>query len=62
MLKTKRYKHTVLKMSTTSTCRVCWKVEESIGHIMSACRPHMWSLYKETHNRVMYQVMLALVK
>ena len=57
-----RYKHTVLKMSTTSTCRVCREEEETIGHIVSACRSHMWSLYKERHDRVVYQLMLALAK
>ena len=39
---TNRYKHTVLKMSATSTCRVCRGGEETIGHILSSCRPHMW--------------------
>ena len=56
------YKHTVVKMSATSTCRVRREEAETIGHIVSACRSHMWSLYKERHDRVVYQLMLALAK
>ena len=59
---TNRYKHTVLKTSATSTCRVCREGEETIGHIMSSCRPHMWTLYKERHDRVVYRLMMALAK
>ena len=29
---------------------------------MSACRSHIWSLYQERHNRVVYLLMLALTK
>lgn len=54
------YKHTVLKTSTTSTCRLCREGEETIGHIMSSCGPHMWSHYKVRHDRVVYCLMLAL--
>ena len=59
---TNRYKHTVLRTSTTSLCRVCREGEETIGHIMSSCGPHKWSLYKERHDRVVYQLMMALAK
>ena len=56
------HKHTVLKTSATSTCRVCREGEETIGHILSSCRPHMWTLYKERHNRIVYHLMMALAK
>ena len=55
VIMTNRYKHTVLKQSTSSTCRVCREEEETIGHILSACGTHCWSLYKERHDRVVYQ-------
>ena len=29
---------------------------------MSSCRPHMWTLYKERHDRVVYRLMMALAK
>ena len=51
---TNRYKHTVLGTSASSTCRVCREELETIGHILSSCKPHMWSLYKERHDRVIY--------
>ena len=59
---TNRYKHTVLKTSATSTCRVCREGEETVGHILSSCGPHMWTLYKERHDRVVYRLMMALAK
>ena len=57
---TNRYKHTVLKKSTTSTCRVCQEEDETISQIMSSYKSHLWSLYKERHDRVVYQLMAAL--
>ena len=57
-----RYKHTVLGMGVSPTCRVCWEGDETIGHIMSSCKPHMWSLYKERHDRVIYQLLKAFAK
>ena len=56
------YKHTVLKVSSTSTCRVYRESDETVGHILSSCAPHAWSFYKERHDRVVYQLMLALAK
>ena len=46
VLLTNRYKHTVLKQSATSTCRVCREGDETIGHILSSCRSHTWTLIK----------------
>ena len=40
VLHTNRYKHTVLQMSATSTYRVCREEDETIGHIVLACKPH----------------------
>ena len=54
------YKHTVLRTSTTSLCRVCLEEEETVGHIMSSCGPHKLTHYKVRHDRVVYQLMLAL--
>ena len=59
---TNRYKHTVLGMAVSPTCRVCREEAETIGHIMSSCKPHMWSLYKERHDRVIYQLLKAFAK
>ena len=59
---TNRYKHTVLGMDVSPTCRVCREKLETIGHVMSSCKPHMWSLYKERHDRVIYQLLKAFAK
>ena len=42
------YKHDVLKTSATAQCRACREGEESIGHIVSACKSHILALYKES--------------
>ena len=62
VLLTNRYKHTVLKQGTSSTCRVCREGDETIGHILSSCRSHLWYLIKQRHDRVVYRLMLALCK
>ena len=62
VIMTNRYKHIALKVSATSTCRMCQESDETVGHILSSCAPHVWSLYKERHDWVMYQLMLALAK
>ena len=59
---TNRYKHTVLGMDVSPTCRVCREETETIGHVMSSCKPHMWFLYKERHDRVIYQLLKAFAK
>ena len=59
---TNRYKHTVLGMGVSPTCRVCREEDDTIGHIMSSCKSHMWSLYKERHDRVIYQLLKAFAK
>ena len=59
---TNRYKHTVLGMDVSPTYRVSREEAEIIGHIMSSCKPHMWSLYKERHDKVIYQLVKAFAK
>ena len=57
-----QYKHTVLGMGISPTCRVCQEEDETISHIMYSCKPHMWSLYKERHDRVIYQLLKAFAR
>ena len=39
---------------------MCQEEDETIGHIMSSCKSHLWSLYKDRHDRVVYQLLAAL--
>ena len=41
-------------------CRVCKGSSETIGHILSSCAPLQWTLYKERHNKVLYQIVRML--
>ena len=50
VLLTNRYKHTVLKQGASCICRVCREGDETIGHILSSCRSHLWSLIKQRHD------------
>ena len=40
VIMTNRYKHTAIKVSATSTCRMCKEGNETVGHILSSCAPH----------------------
>ena len=41
-------------------CRVCKGASETIGHILSSCAPLQWTLYKERHDKVLYQIVRML--
>ena len=56
------YIHDVFKTSAIAQCRACREGEEFISHIISVCKPHMWSLNKKRHHRVVYQVIIAFAK
>lgn len=54
---TRAYLAQVLKMPVSVLCRRCHKMPETIGHILSRCEQHFWSLYKERHDRVLAVVL-----
>ena len=63
--RTRKCLHEVTGQTTLSkTCRACGSVSESLGHILSSCSAHYFSLYKHRHDRVLYvlvrQVIVAL--
>ena len=33
---------------------------DTLGHILSSCKDHLWSLFKEHHDRVLYQLVCAV--
>ena len=61
---TKAYHKGVLKDKDLADdlCRNCKERPETVGHLLSACGELHWSLHKERHDRVVYQLMLAVVK
>ena len=62
VIHTRAYRKRVLKESdcASESCRLCGSAPETLGHIFSSCPQHAWSLYKERHDRILYQVILAL--
>ena len=41
-------------------CRMCDKDEETVGHILSSCESYKWGIYKERHDRMLFQVVKAV--
>ena len=58
---TRAYRRRVLKERISPQCRACGGREETLGHIMSACPAHQWNLYKERHDRVLFQLAKAVL-
>ena len=50
----------LLKEPISLACRVCHSSPETIGHILSSCEPLKWTLYKQRHDRILYQLVLSL--
>ena len=48
-------------MDTSPQCRLCGS-QETVGHILSSCKTYQWMLYKERHDRVLYQLVKAVTK
>ena len=62
---TRKYLHEVAGQRELSfSCRACDEGLESLGHILSKCQAHQFTLHKSRHDRVLYvlvrQVMEAL--
>ena len=57
---TKVYRKRILKVKTGSSCRVCCKADETIGHLLSSCKVLNFTLHKRRHDRVVLQLLLAV--
>ena len=57
---TRAYCSRILKKPGPTKCRACGKGQETLGHILSACPVHMWTLYKERHDRVLFLLVKAI--
>jgi len=62
VLWTKKYPAEVVRNGTEPSCRVCHNGDEVIGHILTSCEANTWSLTKERHDQVVYQMVLALAR
>ena len=52
VLKTRYYQKHILKQDVSSTCRLCHRSEEHIGHIIAGCQMLAPTEYTERHNKV----------
>lgn len=62
VLHTAAYQTRVLKTMSDETCRACGTHAEMIGHILTCCELYKWSLIKDRHDRVLYQLTRCTVK
>ena len=58
---TATYRCRVLGEFISQKCRWCSGGPETIGHILASCEAHAWGLYKRRHDRVLYQLVRAIV-
>ncbi len=56
------YRRKIQKKPVELTCRMCGEEEESLGHILSSCQEFLWSLYKQRHDRVLYQLVRGVAE
>ena len=59
---TRRYMKEVMHITVDNTRPSCRKGVVTIGHVLSSCECHRWTLLKERHDRVVYQLMMGLAK
>ena len=59
---TRAFRRRNAKESISEICRVCKEAPETVGHLLSACKPMNFTVHKERHDRVLYQVVRALSK
>ena len=63
VIHTRAFRHSVLKIPNLSPkCRLCGRADETLGHVLLSCDTLKWTLYKERHDKVLYQVVLALAR
>ena len=57
---TRAFRSRVMGKAVSPVCRVCRRAPETIGHILSCCPPLQWTMDKERHDKVLYQVVRTL--
>ncbi len=51
---------TMLGHDTSPICPKCRIGVETVGHILSGCSVYNWSVYKDRHDKVLYQIVRAV--
>ena len=59
---TAAYRSRVQNSGEDQTCRVCREHPETLGHILSRCPGHAWTLHKERHDRVLFVLVRAITE
>ena len=57
---THAFQSRVMGKTVSLSCRACNGAAETVGYILSSCALLHWMLYKERHNRVLYQMVCML--
>ena len=57
---TRTFRSRVMGKAISPVCRVCKGRPETIGHILSSCAPLQWTMYKERHDKVLFQIVRML--
>ena len=47
---TRGYRKRVLEQPVSEICQKCHSGPETVGHILSSCKPHQYTLYKDRHD------------
>ena len=60
VLHTAAYQAKVMKKTRDPKCRACGQEDETVAHILAACPKYKWGLRKQRHDRVLYQLVMAV--
>ena len=62
VIHTMAYKAKILRQPVNPVCRACGEGEETIAHILAWCPAYRWGLRKQRHDRVLFQLVVAVAK
>ncbi len=57
VIHTAAFKAHVLKRDCSPLCRWCGESNETVGHLLSACKEKCWTFFKERHDRILARLL-----